>query len=135
MDQSKRVGVLLGGLSAERDLSVRAGEAVLAALREGGPDATLLFVDPGVGLALRAEASEALTEAHGAFGFPAVVRPVGIASPLGPAVAHDEMELEAVVEEAFRMDDDVLVERFVEGRRVSVGVIDGLAIGAVEIPA
>src|SRR5207247_1931389 len=73
-------------------------------------------------------------EVHGAFGFPVVVRPVGIASPLGPTVARDEMELEAALEDAFRLDDEALVERLVDGRRVCVAVLDGTALGAIEQP-
>ena len=34
--QSRKIGVLLGGLSSEREVSLRTGEAVLAALRERG---------------------------------------------------------------------------------------------------
>jgi D-alanine-D-alanine ligase len=43
------------------------------------------------------------------------------------------MELEAAVEEALRFDDEVLVERFVEGMEISVGVLNGKPLGAVEI--
>ena len=32
-----------------------------------------------------------------------------------------------------RFDDDVLVERFIEGKEISVGVLDGKALGAVEV--
>jgi D-alanine-D-alanine ligase len=181
---------------------VRAGEPVLAALREAGFEATLLFVDRDVDLALRqahidiaflalrgryggdgclqgllellgipytgsgvlasglamnraktkevfrlhnlptapgyvlrADGQEPLADVHGAFGYPVVVRPVGISSPLGPATARDELELEAALDDAFRLDDEALVERQVEGRPVCVGVLDGLAIGALELPA
>src|SRR5689334_9568677 len=146
----KRIGVLLGGFSAERDQSVRAGEAVIAVLRDAGHDAIPLFVDRDIDLALRqsridtaflalrgryggdgcvqgllellgipytgsgvlasglamnraktkevlrlhnlptapgyvlqAESAESISDAHGSFGFPVIVRPVGIASPLG----------------------------------------------------
>jgi D-alanine-D-alanine ligase len=200
MSVTKRVGVLMGGVSAERDLSVRAGEAVVAALSEAGHVAVPLFVDRDVDLALRqaeievaflclrgryggdgclqgllelvgipytgsgvlasglamnraktkevlrlhnlptapgyvlrVDAPDAVAEAHAAFGFPAVVRPVGVASPLGPAVAEDELELEAALDDAFRLDDEVLVERHVQGRRICVGMIDGLALGAIEV--
>jgi D-alanine-D-alanine ligase len=85
------------------------------------------------GYVLRAETPGALAEAHGAFGFPSVVRPVGVASPLGPAIAHDELELEAALEDAFRLDDEVLVERFIPGRRILVADIDGMALGAVDL--
>jgi D-alanine-D-alanine ligase len=36
-------------------------------------------------------------------------------------------------EEAGRFDASVLVERFIEGREVAVGVLDGRALGAIEI--
>jgi D-alanine-D-alanine ligase len=201
MESKKRIGVLMGGLSAERDLSVRAGEAVLAVLRETGHDAAPLFVDRDIDLALRqahidiaflalrgryggdgclqgllellgipytgsgvlasglamnraktkevlrlhnlptapgytvrAENPEGLADAHGAFGFPVVVRPVGIASPLGPTLARDEVELESALEDAFRLDDEALVERLIDGRRICVGVLDGEALGALELP-
>ena len=202
MDVTKRIGVLLGGLSAERDLSVRAGEAVLAVLRDGGFDATPLFVDREIDLALRqaridvaflalrgryggdgclqgllellgvpytgssvlasglamnrcktkevlrlhnlptspgfvvrAETPGGLDESQRSFGFPVVVRPVGIASPLGPTVARDELELESALEDAFRLDDEALVERVIDGRRICVGVLDGEPLGALELPA
>jgi D-alanine-D-alanine ligase len=199
---TKKVGVLLGGFSAERDRSLRAGEPLVAALREAGYDASLLLVDRDVDLALRqahidvaflalrgryggdgclqgllellgipytgsgvlasglamnraktkevfrlhnlptapgyvlrADAPDAIAELHGSFGFPVVVRPVGTGAPLGTAVARDELELEAALEDAFRLDDEALVERLIEGRRLCVGVLDGLAIGALEIAA
>ncbi len=200
MSVKQRIGVLCGGLSNQRDLSIRAGEAVAAALVERGHDAMPVFVDREVDLVLRQlrvdtavlalrgrfgtdgclqgllemlgvpytgsgvlasglamnraktkevlrlhnlptapsypvrhDTVENLIENHGSFGFPAVIRPVG-AGP-GPvlAVAHDEMELEAAVDEAFRFDDEILVERFIEGRLVSVGVLDGLALGALDL--
>ena len=37
----------------------------------------------------------------------------------GRALARDELELEAAVEEALRFDDDVLVERFIDGKEIS----------------
>lgn len=198
MEGAKRIGVLLGGLSAERDLSVRAGEAVLAALRERGHDPAPIFVDRDIDLALRqaridtaflalrgryagdgclqgllellgipytgsgvlasglamnrAKTKEVLrlhnlptapayvlradgrtaADGHGAFGFPVMVRPVGAPAAVGCGLARDELELEAAVEEALRLDEDVLIERFIEGRTLTVGVLDGVALGAVE---
>ena len=46
--QSRKIGVLLGGLSSEREVSLRTGEAVLAALRERGHDAVAIYVDRDV---------------------------------------------------------------------------------------
>lgn len=197
---NRKIGVLLGGMSAERDVSIRSGEAILAALIDRGHDACPIFVDRDVDLVLRqaridvaflalhgrygedgcvqgllevlgipytgssvlasslamnkakakevfrlhnlptapgylvrGDAPEDLIENHGSFGFPAVVKPAGEGSSLGIRVARDELELEAAIEEALRFDDDVLVERFIEGKEISVGVLDGKALGAVEI--
>ena len=49
----RKVGVLMGGLSAEREVSVRSGEAVLASLTERGHDACQIFVDRDLDLVLR----------------------------------------------------------------------------------
>jgi D-alanine-D-alanine ligase len=85
------------------------------------------------GYLVAADSGEDLVESHGSFGFPVVVKPSGEGSSLGVQVARDELELESAVEEAMRFDDDVLVERFVEGKEISVGVLDGKALGAVVI--
>ena len=51
--QSRKIGVLLGGLSSEREVSLRTGESVLAALQERGHDVTPIYVDRDVDVALR----------------------------------------------------------------------------------
>ena len=53
MSSSRKIGVLLGGLSVERDTSIRAGEAVAAALRQMGHEALAMFVDRDIDVALR----------------------------------------------------------------------------------
>jgi len=70
---------------------------------------------------------------HGSFGFPVIVKPAGEGASLGVTLARDELELESSVEQALRFDDEVLVERFMEGKEISVGILDGQALGAVEI--
>src|SRR5438034_1072239 len=98
MTGQRKIGVLMGGLSAERDVSLRSGEAILAALTDRGHDAWPLFVDRDVDLVLRqARIDVAFLALHGRFG------------------------------------DDVLVERFVDGKEISVAVLDGKPVGAVEI--
>src|SRR5690349_11652563 len=51
----QRIGVLVGGTPAERDLSLRAGEVVLASLLERGFSVGLIHVDRDLDLALRQE--------------------------------------------------------------------------------
>ncbi len=57
------------------------------------------------------------------FGFPVFVKPARLGSSVGITKAHDEDELHAAVLLAFRHDEKVLVEEFVPGREVEVGVL------------
>jgi len=57
------------------------------------------------------------------FGFPVFVKPARLGSSVGISKAHDEAELEAGVALARRHDDKVLVEEFVAGQEVEVGVL------------
>ena len=67
--QSPKVGVLLGGLSSEREVSLRTGEAVLAALRDRGHDAIPIYVDHDLDVALRQEPIDvAFIALHGRLG-------------------------------------------------------------------
>ena len=67
--QSRKIGVLLGGLSSEREVSLRTGEAVLAALRDRGHDVVPIYVDRDVDVALRQEQIDvAFIALHGRWG-------------------------------------------------------------------
>ena len=67
--ESRKIGVLLGGVSSEREVSLRTGEAVLAALRDRGHDAVPIYVDKDVDVALRQERIElAFVALHGRWG-------------------------------------------------------------------
>lgn len=76
-----------------------------------------------------------LPPAEGAerLGYPVVVKPASGGSTVGLAVVREPGELEAAVERASRYDDDVLVERFVPGRELTVGLLTGTALPPVEI--
>ena len=52
---TKRIGVLLGGRSAERDISLKSGEAVLASLKRQGYDAVAVDVDDRAAENIRSE--------------------------------------------------------------------------------
>jgi len=70
-----------------------------------------------------------VTLRHGAtldespYGYPVFVKPARLGSSVGITKAHDEAELEDAVELAFRHDDKVLVEEFLDGIEVEVGVL------------
>lgn len=196
-----RVGVLLGGISAEREVSLRSGEAIVQALRSRGHDAIPIVVDRDIDVVLRRtpidvaflalhgrfgedgciqgllewlgipytgsgvmasalamdklKAKELfrlhnvptpayyditaaiddteLEERHGSFGFPVMVKPRREGSSIGVARANNMAELRDAVDLALRHDDGVLVERYVKGREVHVGILDGRVLGAIEI--
>lgn len=65
-----------------------------------------------------------------------VVKPANEGSALGVTIVHEPGELAGALAEAFRYDDDVLVERFIAGVEVTVGVIgneDPIALPTLEI--
>jgi len=198
--KSKRVGVLMGGMSSEREISLKTGEAIHRALEERGYQVVKVFVDRDIDQVLRQtpidvaflalhgtwgedgciqglleifgipytgsgvlasalamdklKAKEmfrlhnvptppyyaidradvdALEATHGSFGFPAFVKPRRQGSSVGAGRASDLDELRQRVDDALRFDSSALVERFVSGKEVAVGVLDGRALGAIEI--
>ncbi len=74
-----------------------------------------------------------IAELHGSFGFPAIVKPRGEGSSLGVMKVADLAELEGALGEAFAYDEVALVERFVVGKEVHVGILDGRVLGAIEV--
>ncbi len=198
----KRIGVLRGGRSTEREVSLRSGAAVAAALKRQGyevlelePDRTLLAhisgeVEPGrridvafivlhgrggedgqiqsvlewagipytgsgvlassVGmnkavskqvmqadaiptprwLRWRRTASAGLPVVER---FPVVVKPTSEGSTMGVSIVTTPADLAAAVEQAGRYDGDVLIEDYVEGHELTVGVLDGEPLPPIEV--
>jgi D-alanine-D-alanine ligase len=65
-------------------------------------------------------------EPRNPFGFPCFVKPARLGSSVGITKAHDDEELRRGVALAFDHDEKVLVERFVSGTEVEVGVLGNL---------
>jgi D-alanine-D-alanine ligase len=57
------------------------------------------------------------------FGFPCFVKPARLGSSVGITKAHDEAELEEAITLAFRHDEKVLIEEFLDGIEVEIGVL------------
>ncbi|HEX9079075.1 MAG TPA: D-alanine--D-alanine ligase [Desulfuromonadaceae bacterium] len=196
--KERRIGVLMGGLSAEREVSLKSGAAVHRALLGQGYDAVPIDVGRDLAGVLVSEGIEvAFIALHGRygedgcvqgllelmgipytgsgvlasalamhklyskqtfsaqgiltapfrhfrrgetvrladlpFGLPLVVKPVQEGSSVGISIVKEEGELAAALEVAFRYDDGVLVEQFVKGQEVQVGILDDRPIGAIEI--
>jgi D-alanine-D-alanine ligase len=62
-------------------------------------------------------------EPRNPFGYPCFVKPARLGSSVGITKAHDEAELRAGVRLAFEHDEKVLVEQFVDGIEIEVGVL------------
>ncbi len=57
------------------------------------------------------------------FEYPVFVKPARLGSSVGISKAHDDAELETAVALAFQHDEKVLVEQFVDGAEIEVGVL------------
>lgn len=64
---------------------------------------------------------------------PCVVKPCCGGSSIGVSIARTEEEFKGALDEAFRWEDSLVIEEFVEGREFSVGVIDDKALPVIEI--
>jgi D-alanine-D-alanine ligase len=198
MMKSKKIGVLYGGLSAERDVSLKSGAAVHQALVAQGYHAVAIDVGHNLAEVLKSEQIEAAFIAlHGRygedgcvqgllellqipytgsgvlasalamhklyskqtfavngiltapfrcyrrgesvllndlpFGLPLVVKPVQEGSSVGVSIVDEEDQLAAALELAFRHDQEILLEQYIKGQEVQVGILDNLPIGAIEI--
>jgi len=194
----KTVGVFLGGVSAEREVSLRTGAAAAAALkrkgyavreidiredwlgtvRGAGVDVAFLALHgrygedgciqaacelarlpyTGSGVAASAVAMskflgkrvaasagvpcapDAVYEGASfsagkppAFGFPLVVKPDREGSTVGITIVRDPSLWASALAEAARHDTRVLVEAFVPGREITVGIVNGRVLPAIEI--
>ena len=65
--------------------------------------------------------------------YPVIVKPNGQGSTVGLRIAHNESELKPALEYAFNYDNSVLVEEYIQGRELTVMLIDGKAQPVCEI--
>lgn len=199
--KDKIIGVLNGGLSKEREISLRSGQAVLEALLLKGYDAVPLDVGRDIDHLLQEKAVEiAFIALHGRYGedgcvqglleirripytgssvlasalamdkyltkeivraeniptpedhffdalqdnveaflekfrlsFPVIVKPSREGSTIGIVKVEERPKLREAILEAARFDSRVLVEQFVEGREVTVAVLDNEPLPVVEV--
>lgn len=64
---------------------------------------------------------------------PCIVKPCCGGSSIGVTIVKDAAEFKAALDEAFRWENELVIEEFVEGREFSVGVIEGKALPVIEI--
>lgn len=65
--------------------------------------------------------------------FPCVVKPCSGGSSVGTTIVRGPEEYGAALDLAFQYEDSVLAERFIAGRELTVGVLDGKAMPVTEI--
>lgn len=65
--------------------------------------------------------------------FPCMVKSCCGGSSVGVSIAYDEQDYETALAEAFRYDNEVIVEQYIKGREFSVGVMEGKALPVIEI--
>ncbi|MFA7677002.1 MAG: D-alanine--D-alanine ligase [Candidatus Omnitrophota bacterium] len=198
-DEGKKIGVLGGGISGEREISLLSARAAYNALSQSGFQAVLMDIDTPDERIIRdriySNGIDAVFIAlHGRFGedgqiqkimenmgmiytgsdsrasalamnkifskkvfiknniptpqystfsdkdvtlenrsWPVVVKPSGSGSSLGISIVRDETEFSRAVEKAFPYDEQVIIEDYVDGREITVGILDEKPMGVVEI--
>ena len=198
--RNRRVGVLMGGLSAEREVSLDTGRGVLAGLRERGyecvgiewaSDTSLpaqlaaaevavvwnalhgtlgedgavqgLLACMGIActgsgilassLAMDKVASKRIFESHGLptpawacipvdadpvallqdWQTPVVIKPANEGSSVGVTIVRDRAALSEAVALARSYHGPTLVETYIAGAEIHVGVLDDAVLGAIEV--
>ena len=66
-------------------------------------------------------------------GLPIVTKPPRQGSSVGVSIVQDQSHIASALSDAFRYDDECLVETFIAGREVTVPVIDGRVFPVIEI--
>jgi D-alanine-D-alanine ligase len=66
-------------------------------------------------------------------GYPAVVKPSKQGSTVGLTIVKQPADVDAAIEEAYRFDDEVMIERFIPGRELTVPVLgdEPLPVGEI----
>jgi len=120
-------GHLASALAMDKDLSkhlfvqnqVRTAEWVMATPESGDG---------------RAKEGKKLRDAAVAkLGLPVVVKPSKQGSTVGLSVVKQAEDLAGAIAEAFRFDDEVMIERFIAGRELTVGILGEEALPVGEI--
>jgi len=193
--KKKKIGVLMGGISAEREISLKTGNAILSALLKMGFNAVGIDVKEdlfekllkekidvafvalhgkfgedgcvqgileymgipytgsgilGSALSINKLYSRIVWEKNGLpvppyrvikkgitfsnpFGFPVVVKPVDEGSSIGVSIVQNEKELKEAMKKAFYFSDIILLEKFIKGKEIHVGILNNSVLGSVEI--
>src|SRR6266567_3392935 len=142
---AKHVAVLMGGWSAEREISLRSGKACAEALVRRGYRVTSLDVTPDIANALFSACGVPVAEDRVVSRFeaakghvlppPYVVKPIAEGSSVGVFIVTQEHPHPP--QELYRDDwpfgDMVMVERYVPGKELTCAVLGDRALDVIEI--
>ena len=127
-------GHLASALAMDKDLSkhlfLAAGVPTAKWLMAGPPSADRR--EPGTGNREPGDGGFA-EEVERELGLPVVVKPSKQGSTVGLSVVRDIAKLQAAIDEAFKHDDEVMVEQFIPGRELTVGILGDEALPVGEI--
>ena len=76
-----------------------------------------------------------IEQVEGMLGMPVVVKPSKEGSTVGLTLVKKREDLQAAIREASKYDNEVMIERFVPGRELTVGVLGTVALPVGEIIA
>ena len=65
--------------------------------------------------------------------WPVIVKPSKQGSTVGLSIVRTPEELQPAIDEAFRFDDEVMVEKFVPGQELTVGILGDQVLPTIEI--
>ena len=171
----KKIAVLMGGPSSERDVSLATGRGIAKALRSLGADVVEVDVRDAK-FELPGDLDLAFNALHGTFGedgqvqqileargvaytgegveehgvstpewevigahqrpliqLPVVVKAPRQGSTVGVCIVKNAEELEPALAEAAKYDHELLIEKFVPGRELTIGVLGDQALPILEI--
>lgn len=92
-----------------------------------------VFREAGIPTADWAMAPCDLDEVARDFGFPLVAKANKQGSTVGLTIVKERAALEGAIAAAYEHDDEVLLERFIPGREITVGILGGKALAVGEI--
>ena len=72
-------------------------------------------------------------EVERTLGMPVIVKPSKQGSTVGLSLVKERAQFTAAVTEARKHDDEVMIERFIAGRELTVGILGGIALPVGEI--
>ena len=192
----KKIGVLYGGLSSEREISIKTGNAVYQCLKDEGYKVWQIDADNNISRRLTdMELDICFIALHGGWGenggiqgmleiigipytgssilssaaamdklmskyaficnaidvpefvvarrtttindialpLPWAVKPNSEGSSMGISIVKTADELNAALEKAYKYSDTVVIERFIKGKEIHIGIVGAKVLGGVEI--